>query len=131
MKRLDQGFKNVATYAAGMEQWVNKSLFGEPLQYTFVNDFAIADWIGGKKGVIDTYKRVRESWLSDYKAFTEVAIAVNMLAWAHNQLKEQGFEGRDTFIELYSDLYHQAVSDYYEKYEGDEIKCDYFFEMTD
>lgn len=43
MKRLNQGFKNVMTYAAGMEEWVKKSLFGEPLQYTFVNDFAVAD----------------------------------------------------------------------------------------
>ena len=100
MKRLDQGFKNVATYAAGMEQWVKKSLFGEPLQYTFVNDFAIADWIGGRNGVLDTYSRVKENWLDNYKAWTEVVIAVNMLAWAHNDLKEQGYEGRDAFIEL-------------------------------
>lgn len=131
MKRLNQGFKNVATYAAGMEQWVNKSLFGEPLQYTFVNDFAIADWIGGRSGVMDTYRRVKESWLDNYKAWTEVVIAVNMLAWAHNNLKEQGYEGRDAFIELYSDLYHQAMTDFYDRYEGDQEKCHYFFQMTD
>lgn len=114
-----------------MEQWVNKSLFGEPLQYTFVNDFAIADWIGGRSGVMDTYRRVKESWLDNYKAWTEVVIAVNMLAWAHNNLKEQGYEGRDAFIELYSDLYHQAMTDFYDRYEGDQEKCHYFFQMTD
>ena len=46
-------------------------------------------------------------------------------------LKEQGYEGRDTFIELYSDLYHQAMTDFYDRYEGDQEKCHYFFQMTD
>ena len=130
-KELRQGFKNVFTYSAGMQTWVNKNLSGEPLQYTFVGDFAIADWVGGKAGVMDTYNRVKNEWLSNYKAFTEAVIAINMLSWAHYQLKKQGFNGRDPFIELYSDLYHQAISDYYGKYEGDEEKCRYFFEMTD
>lgn len=130
-KELKEGFKNANTYAAGMEKWVKNNLPGEPMKYTFVSDFARMDFLLGKKGVMDTYNLVKEGWLNNYKAFTEVAIAINMLAWAHYQLKEQGYDGRDPFIELYSDLFHQAIHDFYEKYEGDEDKCDYFFMMTD
>ena len=131
MKQLNQGFKNVFTYAAGMEKWVNNSLPYGPLQYTFASDFAIADWVSGKDGVMDTYKRVKESWLGNYKAFTEAVIAINMLSWAHYNLKQQGYSGRDVFIELYSDLYHQAIQDFYERYKNDRKKCDYFYQMTD
>ena len=130
MKKLNEHFKNVFTYAAGMEQWINNNLFGEPLEYTFVKDFAIADWVSGLGGVKETYNRVKEEWIKNYKAFTEVVISLNMLAWAHNQLKKQGIEGRDPFITLYSELYHQAVNDFYEEYKEEEI-CNYFFEMTD
>lgn len=131
MKRLNQGFKNVFTYSAGIEKWINDSLPGEPLQYTFAGDFAIADWTGGKNGVMDTYNRVKAEWLNNYKAFTEAAVAINMLAWAHYNLKKQGYDGRDPFIELYSDLYHQAVRDFYEKYENDSEAREYFYRMTD
>lgn len=129
-KQLQQGFQNCNTYAAGLENWVNKNL-PKKLEYTFISDFARMDWLKGEQGVRDTYKLVKKEWLNNYKAFTEVVMAVNMLAWAHYQLKEQGYEGRDPFIELYSNLYHQAVEDFYAKYEGDEEKCYYFFQMTD
>ncbi len=128
--RLQENFRNVLTYAAGVENWVNQHLPLGPLQYTFAADFAIADWCG-KDDVLDTYKRVKDEWLSDYKAFTEVVIALNMLSWANAALKNQGFDGREEFIELYASLYHQAVRDFYDKYDGNTEACDYFFEMTD
>lgn len=130
-KQLNQGFKNVLTYSAGMEEWVNKNLYGEPMKYTFVRNFAVADWMSGTRGIMETYQNVKNEWLCNYKAFTEVVIALNMMAWAHNQLKKQGFDGRDTFIEFYSDLYHQATTDFYDKYEADEEARQYFFEKTD
>ena len=131
MKQLNQSFENVTIYAASMEQWVNDNFGGGHLHYTFVGDFAIADWVGGKDEVINTYKRIKDDWINDYKAFTEVVIALNMLAWAHLQLKKQDISGRDPFITLYSTLYNQAVSDFYEKYGKEEDKCDYFYQMTD
>ncbi len=130
-KQLKDGFTNVLTYSAGMREWVNKNLFNGPLKYSFAQDFAQADWMSGKNGVIETYGRVKKEWLSNYKAFTEVAIALNMLAWAHNQLRKQGFENRDIFIELYSDMYYQARNDFYQKYDDNEEAKRYFFEMTD
>ena len=128
--KVQQGFQNVFSYAAGVEKWVNDSLPLGPLKYTFASDFAIADWFG-KNEVEDTYKRVKESWLNDYKAFTEVVIALNMLSWANDALRKQGFEGREDFITLYSTLYFQARDDFYEKYGNNREACDYFFEMTD
>ena len=131
MKQLNQGFKNAMTYAAGMEKWVNKTLPGGKLKYTFVSDFARIDWMFGKQGVLDTYQSIKNSWLDNYKAWTEVVIAVNMLAWAHDNLREQGYAGREPFIELYSDLYYKAKDAFYEKYTGDEEKCHYFSHMMD
>jgi hypothetical protein len=128
--KVQQGFQNVFSYAAGLEKWVNDSLPLGPLKYTFVNDFAIADWFG-KNEVEDTYKRIKESWLNDYKAFTEVVIATNMLSWANDALRKQGYDGREDFITLYSDLYYRARDDFYEKYGENQEACDYFFEMTD
>ena len=130
MKRLTDGFKNVMTYSAGMEAWVNNNL-PTPLKYSFARDFSIADWVEGTKGVLSTYNEVKKNWLGNFKAFTDATVAINMLAWAHQQLKKQGFDGRDEFINLYSDLYHQATRDFYERYENDETARMYFFNMTD
>lgn len=127
--RLQENFKSVLSYAAGVEQWVDNNLM-QPLDYTFASDFAIADWYG-KDAVEDTYKRVKEEWYSDYKAFTQAVVAINMLSWAHNTLQKQGIDGRDEYIKLYSDLYYRARKDFYDKYENNEEACDYFFQMTD
>lgn len=128
--KVQQRFTNVFSYAAGLEKWVNDNLPLGPLKYTFVSDFAIADWFG-KKDVEDTYKRVKNEWLSDYKAFTEVVIALNMLSWANCALKDQGIDDRLPFIRLYADLYYQARHDFYDKYDGNTEATDYFFNMTD
>lgn len=128
--KIQQGFQNVFSYSAGLEKWVNDSLPLGPLKFTFVSDFAIADWFG-KSEVEDTYKRVKDEWLSDYEAFTEVVIALNMLSWANDALRRQGYDGREEFIKLYADMYYKAREDFYAKYDGNKEACDYFFEMTD
>ena len=127
--KIQDSFKNVFTYSAGMEDWC-KTKYPNELNYTFCMDFAIADWYGAKD-VNETYENVKASWLGDYKAWTEVVIALSMLSFAHDQLRKQGFDGRDEFIRLYSDLYYKAKDDFYDKYEGNEVACDWFFEMTD
>lgn len=129
--KLKEGFQNVFSYAYGVESWVNNQLPLGPLKYTFVSDFAIADWAEGEAGVNETYERVKEQWLGDYKAFTAVVIALNMLSWANNALRDQGFDGREEYISLYSSLYYRAKDDFYARYAGNEAACDYFFEMND
>lgn len=34
-------------------------------------------------------------------------------------------------VEFYSELYYQAIDDFYNKYEDNEAACDYFFKCTD
>lgn len=129
MATVQSTFKNVLTYSTSMEQWCRDAYPGT-LEYTFTNDFAIGDWYG-EEGVRDTYKRVKESWLDDYKAWTEVVIALNLLAWAHDQLKRHGIDDRDRFIKLYSELYEEASDEFYKKYENNKEACHYYYEMTD
>jgi hypothetical protein len=131
--KAQEFFKDVHHYAAGMEEWCKKlydKLCGGKLEYTFVSDFAIGDWYGIDSAK-ETYSRVKKSWLADYKAFTEVVISLNLLAWANDQLSKQGIEDRDQFTEFYSELYYTARDDYYKHYKGDQEKCDYIFSMTD
>ena len=132
-KTIHNSFKNVFTYAAGVEKWC-KDLYldnsGNELQYTFCNDFAIADWYGDKE-LNGTYQNVMKSWCSDYKAFTEIVIALNLLAWANDRLVEQGFNDREKFKELYSDMYEKAKDEFYEKFSDNEEARTYFFNMTD
>jgi hypothetical protein len=131
--KLRDSFKNVFTYASGIEKWCKDfyyNMSGNKLNYTFCADFAIADWYG-EKDLKESYNRIKKSWISDYKAFTEVAISLNTLSWANDQLMKQGIDGREKYIELYSELWYQAKDDFYEKYSGNDEACDYFFNMTD
>ena len=133
MAKLHQSFKSVFSYAAGMETWVNKyfkAIGRSKLKYTFVQDFAIADWYN-TKSVKETYQRVIKEWKSDYKALTEVAMSLNMLAWAHDTLRKQGIEGRDEVIGLYNELYYKTRDLFYEVYKANETAREYYFEMTD
>ena len=48
-KTVYNSFKNVFTYAAGIEKWCKdfyKEMGDKELEYTFPADFAIADWYG-------------------------------------------------------------------------------------
>ena len=132
-KTVYNSIKNAFTYAAGNEQWCKnfyEEMGDKELEYTFPADFAIADW-AGEDEVRKLYNSIKKSWLSDYKAFTEVAVSLNLLSWANNQLTTQGIDGRDKFIDLYCEMYYQAREDFYNKFDGNDEACDYFFEMTD
>lgn len=129
--KVQEYFKNVFTYAFGIEDWSRKFLPTYQWAYTFVSDFAMADFLDGAKGVKDTYKRVMRHWSSDYKALTEIVISLNTLSWANDCLRWQGLEEREEFVELYADLYYKAKDKFYALYGKDKEKCDYFFVMTD
>ena len=132
-KTVYNSFKNPFTYAAGIENWCKDFYYnasGNKLNYTFCADFAIADWIG-EDAVRETLKRVIKSWGDDYKAFTEIALAINLLSWANDQLIKQGITDREKWVELYSELYYDAKDEFYTKYDGNDEATDYFFEMTD
>lgn len=110
---------------------MGEKAYPNELHYTFASDFAIADWISGVEGVKETYERVKKEWLSNVKAWTEVVISLNLLSWAHNQLKKQGISDREKYIDIYSELYYMAMDSFYEEYVENEEAKSYFFEMTD
>lgn len=131
--KVQDYFKSVKSYAFGVEDWVRKYFkeVGFEPKYTFVSDLAMVDWSGDAKKVKEVYLNIKKEWLSNYKAFTEVVMSVNMLSWANDKLLEQGFDDREEWIRFYSELYYQAVEDFYGKYTGNEEACDYFFKCTD
>ena len=132
-KTVYNSFKNPFTYAAGIENWCKDFYYnasGNKLNYTFCADFAIADWIG-EDAVRETFKRVIESWGDDYKAFTEIALDINLLSWANYQLIQQGITDREKWVEFYSELYYDARDEFYTRYDGNDEATDYFFEMAD
>ncbi len=129
-KTLHESFKNVFTYSAGMEKWCKAFYQGGELEYTFVNDFAIADWYGAKD-VKETYNRVIKEWGKDYKAMTEIVVSLNLLSWAHEQLRKQGIEGRNEFIDLYIELYEKAMDLFHDTFKDNKKAQDYFFNKTD
>ena len=132
-KTVHNSFKNVFTYAAGIEQWCKdfyKEMGDKELEYTFGYDFAIADWIGDD-AVRDTFKRVIKSWGDNYKAFTEIVLAINLLSWANDQLARQGITDRGKLVDLYCELYYDAKDKFYKKYNGNNEATEYFFNMTD
>ena len=53
------------------------------------------------------------------------------LAYANDQLRKQGVEDREKFIELYEKLFYEAKELFYEHYKDNEEAQDYFFEWTD
>ena len=129
MKTVHSIFGNIFKYAAAMEQMCQNA-YPEKFEYTFCSDFAIGDWFG-TAAVIDTYNRVKANWLCNYRSWTEVVIALNLLAWTNHFLKQQGFADRDKFIELYSNLYDKAVDEFYKTFNNNEEAKYYFYKKTD
>lgn len=131
--KVQEYFNDVFSYAYGIEAWIEKYFksVNFELEYTFASHLAIVDWFGNKEEVKESYNRIKNSWIDDYKAFTEVVMCVNMLSWANDQLLKHSFDDREEWVDFYSDLYYQARDDFYSKYENNKEACDYFFKCTD
>ena len=131
--RVQEKFKNVFSYSAGVEDWCKafyKEVCGRELTTTFCSDFAIADWYG-EDSVKETFERVKTHWLSDYKYCTELAVSLAYLSYANDQLSKQGIEDRDKYVSLYWELYEKARDLFYETYKDNKEATDHFFEWTD
>lgn len=131
--KLNVFFKNVLSYSASAQQWVDNSFLENGIQcdYSFAGDFAIADWMEGKEGVLDTWKRIKESWSSNYKAMAEAVAQMSMMSWFHYQLMNQGIEGREDVFNFYSHLYHHARGEYYEIFKDNDEAIQHLFQLTD
>ena len=127
---VSQGVTNVFLYAACEERCFERqaSECGYQRITTFYSDLSIAEWVSDIAGVQDTYNRVVNEWLSDYKYFTEFVLALNWKAWAWCL---QGGRGYVELSDLYSKLYEQARDKFYEHYKDNDEAKDYFFQVTD
>lgn len=118
---------NVFEYAARCEQgWEKglKEMGNYKRKTTFYADLSMAECYG-KDEVKDTYRRVMKSWIDDVEYITEFILCLNHKAW-----EWYGRKNRE-MSELYSTLYEEGRDKFYEKYEGDEKACDYFFKVMD
>ncbi len=119
-------FKNVFTYSAGAEVWFKKIMatLGYECISTFYYDLSIAEYVSGEKGVKDTIRNVKKSWISDHKMFTEFALA---LAYKAIQWENVDVE----LSQFYGDAYYEVRDYYYDHYKNNEDAKTYFFNVTD
>lgn len=116
-------FKYAAANEAAFEKYWNG--LGHERKTTFFSDLSIAECYGAD-GIRDTYDRVMKSWMDNLAFITEFIVCLGLKSsqWCDRKHGQ-------TFCNLYSDLYHEAVDAFYKHYEGNEDALDYFFEMTD
>lgn len=93
---------------------------GYKFQYTWWNDFKIAD-VFGPKAVKDTYKRAFEEWKDNRIAMQELTLVLNWRCWWHYE------EGRTETSKLYSDLYEECYSKCLDHFKGDELTAYWSF----
>lgn len=104
-----------------LNDWRIEEMCGYKPISTFYTDMSIADHFG-EEAIKDTYERVVESWLADYKMFTEFVMVLNWKIWEH-------YKTNDKYAELYNDLWMQA-QDEVEKHFSKEEKA-YYYKTVD
>lgn len=129
---LEEYFGDVEFYTSLAEDSIKKCLdnIGFKCEHSFIKDFISAEWEGLEK-VEDVYSKLKEEWLDDYKAWTEVAVCLNYLSRFHCSLIENGMDYSYDAEELYDELYFNSKEDFYDKYTWNEAACDYFFLCTE
>lgn len=102
---------------------------GNELQYTFVQDFMIADCFG-VAAVKDTFKRAFEEWKSDYKALTEIVIATNwgLWRWYDHMDKHPNDKQAVKMYDEYTRCYNEASQYALDNLKGEEMS--YYYMMT-
>lgn len=95
-----------------------------PQEYTFYQDFQIADKIGGAKGVQDTYNRVKKNWLDNARAWGEVSCALNWRLW-------DLYESNEELARLYESLWMESQKLGWAKGNKDKEYAQTYFEVTD
>ena len=120
-------------YAKTISNWV-KSYFNG-VNYDLLTDTSFQLWSialeGGLDCVKSKYKELSSKYINEYKLFTDFVLQVNMLSWAHDKLRDEGFADREEWIDLYSDLYYEARDLFYDTFGNNNEACDYYFEKTD
>lgn len=128
---LEEYFGDLEFYTSLAEDSIKKRLdnIGFKCEHSFIKDFMSAEWDDLEK-VEDVYSKLKEDWLSDYKAWTEVAVCLNYIAWFHDILIQAGMDYSYDAEDLYTELYHRATIEFNRKYKGNDEALDYYYEQT-
>ena len=94
-----------------------------PVEFTFYQDFQIADRFG-EKGIRETYKNVKEYWLDDPAAWGEVVCALNWRLW-------DLYKDNEKLARIYQDLWQEAQDTGWKQFENDKEKADIYFRKID
>lgn len=92
---------------------------------TFWEDFSIAEGFG-RDAILDTYSRAFNSWKSDYKYVTELALILNWKCWA---LSEGKTPTAELYARTYLELWQKTDQWCYEHLKGEE--AEYYFKTID
>lgn len=88
---------------------------------TFWTDFSIADRYG-IPAIKDTYNRAFKEWKDNYIYLTELVLVLNWKIW-------QWYETRESYAEVYNELWEKADQYAMENLHGEEMN--YFIDTTD
>lgn len=88
---------------------------------TFWSDFSIADRYG-IPAIKDTYNRAFQEWKDNYIYLTELVLVLNWKIW-------QWYETRESYAEVYNDLWEKADQYAMENLHDEEMN--YFINTTD
>ena len=97
--------------------------FGVEQEYTFYQDFQIADSFG-IKGVRDTYRLVKEGWTDNPQAWGEVSCALNWRLWDLH-------ETRPEVAKVYEELWMDSQKVGWKRGENDKEYARTYFNVTD
>lgn len=98
--------------------------FGLKQEYTFYQDFQIADQVGGKAGVQDTYNRVLKEWQDNPRAWGEVTCALNWRLWDLAETHED-------IARLYEKLWSDSQKIGWKHGDKDKEYASVYFQVTD
>lgn len=104
-----------------MKTWNIEEVNGYKPQYTFYEDFSIADAFG-KSAILDTFKRAFGEWKGNYKALTELCLALNWKIWEHWQSNKR-------IAELYNSLWEKTDEYAVRSLKGEHLE--YFYSVAD
>ena len=90
---------------------------------TFFSDLSIAE-VYGINAIRETYENVSNSWIGDYKFFTEFIMSLNWKIW-------EWYDRDDRVARVYDDLWRKAEALFLHRYEDDEKVMTYYYEVTD
>ena len=104
-----------------IKTWRIEEETGYKPQFTFYEDFSIADHFG-VSAVKSTYNSAFNEWKDDYQALTELCLALNWKIWEH-------YQERPGLAEAYNELWKKVDNYARTHLKGEDLL--YFYKTTD